>query len=67
MFDEQTLCLPVQGLENTIAYGFRSPRPALDMTQNMQLAIALSERLEIDLMLVLAALYNTNPVGRGFI
>jgi hypothetical protein len=67
VFGEQTLCLPVQGLENTIAYGFRSPRPALDMTQNMQLAVALSERLEIDLMQVLAAIYNTNPVGRGVI
>jgi spermidine synthase len=67
VFDEQTLWLPVQGLENTIAYGFRSPRPALDMTQNMQLAITLSERLEIDLMRVLAVIYSTNPVGRGVI
>jgi spermidine synthase len=67
VFAQQTLCLPVQGLENTIAYGIRSPAPALEMTQYMQLAAELSERLEIDLMRVLAVIYNTNPVGRGVI
>jgi len=67
VFDQQTLCLPVQGLENTIAYGIRSPPPPLEMTQYMQLAIELSERLEIDFMQVLAVIYNTNPVGRGVI
>ena len=67
VFAQQTLCLPVQGLENTIAYGIRSPAPALEMTQYMQLAAELSERLEIDFMRVLAVIYNTNPVGRGVI
>jgi spermidine synthase len=67
VFDEQTLCLPVQGLENTIAYGIRSPPPTHEMTQYMQLAVELSERLEIDFMRVLAVIYNTNPVGRGVI
>jgi len=67
VFDQQTLCLPVQGLENTIAYGLRSPPPPLEMTQYMQLAVELSERLEIDLMRVLAVIYNTNPVGHGVI
>jgi spermidine synthase len=67
VFDQQTLYLPVQGLENTIAYGIRSPPPPLEMTQYMQLAVGLSERLEIDFMRVLAVIYNTNPVGRGVI
>ena len=67
VFDEQTLYLPVPGLENTIAYGIRSPRPAGEITQNMQQALALSERLEIDLMRVLAVIYDTNPVGCGVI
>jgi spermidine synthase len=67
VFDQQTLYLPVQGLENTIAYGIRSPPPPLEMTQYMQLAVELSERLEIDFMRVLAVIYNTNPVGRGVI
>jgi spermidine synthase len=67
VFDEQTLYLPVPGLENTIAYGIRSPRPAGEITQNMQQALALSERLEIDLMKVLAVIYDTNPAGCGVI
>lgn len=67
VFEEQTLCLPVKDFENSIAYGIRSPRPPLDMTQNMQQALALSERLEIDLMQVLAVIYNTNSVGGGVI
>lgn len=67
VFAEQTLCLPVKDFENSIAYGIRSPRPALDMAQNMQQALALSERLEIDLMQVLAVIYNTNSVGGGVI
>ena len=67
VFDEQTLYLPVPGLENTIAYGIRSPRPAGELTQNMQQALALSERLEIDLMRVLAVIYDTNPAGCGVI
>lgn len=67
VFAEQTLCLPVKGYENSIAYGIRCPRPPLDMAQNMQQALALSERLELDLMQVLAVIYNTNPVGRGVI
>ena len=67
VFAQQTLCLPVQELENTIAYGIRSPPPPLEMTQYMQLAVELSERLEIDFMRVLAVIYNTNPVGRGVI
>jgi spermidine synthase len=67
VFDEQTLCLPVQGLENTIAFGIRSPPSPPEMTQYMQQAVELSERLEIDLLRVLAVIYNTNPVGRGVI
>jgi spermidine synthase len=67
VFNEQTLCLPVQGFENTIAYGVRCSQPVREMTQNMQQALALSERLEIDLMRVLAVIYDTNPVGRGVI
>lgn len=67
VFDEQTLCLPVEGLENTIAFAFRSPSSARDMSENMEQALALSEYLEIDLMRVLAVIYDTNPIGRGVI
>ena len=67
VFDQQTLCLPVQGLENTIAYGIRSASPGHEMSRYMELAVKLSERLEIDFMRILAVIYNTNPVGRGVI
>ncbi len=67
VFDEQTLCLPVKGFENTIAFGICSPQPARDMTQNINYAATLSQRLGIDLMRVLSVIYNTNPVGRGII
>lgn len=66
-FDEQTLCLPVEGLENTIAFGIRSAQPARDMTLNIKYATSLSQQLGIDLMRVLSIIYNTNPTGHGVI
>lgn len=67
VFDGETLCLPVKGLENTVAYGIRSSRPVRDMTQNIENANSLSQRLGFDLVNVLSVIYNTNPVGRGVI
>ena len=67
VFDGQTLCLPVKGLENTIAYGIRSPQPARDMTQNIENANRMSQRLGFNLVSVLSVIYSTNPVGRGVI
>ncbi|MDH3633468.1 MAG: hypothetical protein OES20_02075 [Gammaproteobacteria bacterium] len=67
VFDGQTLCLPVKGLENTIAYGICSPQPGRDMTQNIEHATSLSQRLGFNLVGVLSVIYNTNPVGRGVI
>jgi len=64
-FSQQTLCLPVKGYENTIAYGIRHPVPARDMAWHMQHALALSERLGIDFLQILSLIYNTNPVGAG--
>jgi len=65
VFNRQTLCLPVKGYENTIAYGIRHPVPARDMAWYMQHATALSERLDIDFLQILSVIYNTNPVGAG--
>ena len=67
VFDGQTLCLPVKGLENTIAYGICSPQPGRDMTQNIEHANSLSQRLGFNLVSVLSVIYSTNPVGRGVI
>ncbi len=67
VFDGQTLCLPVKGFENTIAYGIHTPGPVRDMSKNINCATSLSEKLGIDLMRVLSVIYNTNPTGHGVI
>jgi len=66
-FDDNSLSLPVAGLENRVVYAIRDPAPANDMTSNMQNALDLSAQLDIDLMTILAVIYNTNPSGRGLI
>ena len=66
-FQQQTLCLPVAGLENKIVYGVRRKPAASDMTSNMHTALELSAQLDIDFMPILSVIYNTNPVGDGLI
>ena len=67
LFKQQTLSLPVGGLENKIVYGIRGACPANDMASNMQTALELSAQLDIDFMPILSVIYNTNPVGDGLI
>ena len=66
-FQQQTLCLPVSGLENRIVYGVRGKTTVSDMTANMHTALELSAQLEIDFMPILSVIYNTNPIGEGLI
>jgi len=66
-FQQQTLSLPVAGLENRIVYGVRAKYVARDMNANLQTALELSARLDIDFMPMLSLIYNTNPVGGGLI
>ena len=66
-FDDCSLSLPVAGLENRVVYGVREPGPTNDMPQNLEAAMALSSRLDIDFMRILSVIYNTNPAGRGLI
>ncbi|MDC1287462.1 hypothetical protein N8198_06210 [Gammaproteobacteria bacterium] len=66
-FQQQTLYLPVSGLENKIVFGVRNKSAATDMASNMQTALDLSAQLEIDFMPILSVIYNTNPVGEGLI
>ena len=65
VFQRQTLCLPVKGLENTIAFGIRHPLTAREMAWYMNHAMEISEQLEIDFLQILSVIYNTNPVGAG--
>lgn len=67
VFNGQTLCLPVEGFENTIAYGIHTAGPVHDMSKNIKCAASLSEKLGIDFVRVLSVIYNTNPVGVGII
>jgi len=63
--DRQTLCMSVEGLENTIVYGFNSQVPKQDMTWYMQRAQEMSKLHAIDYMEVLSVIYTTNPTGDG--
>jgi len=66
-FQQQTLSLPVGGLENRIVYGIRGESAPADMTSNMHRALELSAQLDIDFMPILSVIYNSNPVGEGLI
>jgi spermidine synthase len=66
-FDDNSLNLPVAGLENRVVYAIRDPAPARDMPSNLQIALDLSAQLDIDLMAILSVIYNTNPSGRGLL
>ena len=63
----RTLCLPVAGFENTIAYALRGAPLASDLEACRARALELGERFDIDFMRILAAIYNTNPANSGII
>ena len=65
VFADRTLCLPVAGLENTIAYALRSAPPAREFGEWIAHADALAEPLGLELRRILALIYNSNPVGGG--
>ena len=65
VFDRRSLCLPVAGFENTLVYAFRGPVPARDMSWYRDRALEYAARCDIDFVRILAAIYNTNPVGGG--
>jgi len=66
-FHQQTLALPVAGLENRIVYGVRAKPVVRSMHANRQTALDMSARLGIDFMPILSLIYNTNPTGCGLI
>jgi spermidine synthase len=66
-FYQQTISLPVAGLENRIVYGVRGKFAARDMSTNRQAALDMSARLGIDFMPILSLIYNTNPAASGLI
>jgi spermidine synthase len=66
-FRQQTVSLPVAGLENRIVYGIRGQFAARDMNTNLQAALDMSARLDIDFMPILSLIYNTNPAASGLL
>jgi spermidine synthase len=66
-FSQQTLCIPIAGYDNTIAYGFRYQAEEQDMSSYMQLALDLGETHDINYIEILSAIYATNPSGDGII
>ena len=64
---KQTLCMPVEGFENTIAYGFREQLPQRELAWYMEHTLEMSHRHSIDYMAVLSAIYTTNPSGEAVI
>jgi len=67
VFQQKTLCLPVEGLDNTIAFALRHQTKDGEMTGHMQKAFELGDQHDINYMEVLSAIYATNPVGSGII
>ena len=67
IFSQQTLCIPVEGYDNTIAYGLRNQPEEQDMSLYMQQALDMGEVHDINYMAVLSAIYMTNPAGAGVI
>jgi spermidine synthase len=67
VFSQQTLCIPVAGYDNTIAYGFVYQAEEQDMSAYMQLALNLGGTHDINYMEILSAIYATNPSGAGVI
>ncbi len=62
---KQTLCMPVEGFENTIAYGFRDQLPQRELAWYMEHTLEMSHRHSIDYMAILSAIYTTNPSGEA--
>ncbi|MCP4187162.1 MAG: hypothetical protein GY763_06105 [Gammaproteobacteria bacterium] len=64
VFRQQALCLPVDELDNTITFGFRSEILLHDMTRYIQKAMQLSEQPGVNYMEILSEIYASNP-SRG--
>ncbi len=65
VFERRTLCVPVAGFDNTVALAFAATPVRRDLQSQRERAEALGAALGIDLAAILAAIYNTNPVGGG--
>jgi spermidine synthase len=66
-FKQQTLSIPVEGLENRIVYGFHLAPPRRSMSHYIEHALSMAETQDIDYGQILSTIYTTNPIGSGVI
>lgn len=67
IFASKTLCTTVEGYDNALVYGFRSPLEANDMMSLMHRANQFSSDYDLPGNDMLAAIYDINPIDSGFI
>ena len=67
IYRDNTLCLPVQGLENRIVCAVRQAQSRTDTDQRLRQASALSSRLGIDFVRLMSVACNSNPSGIGLL
>jgi spermidine synthase len=67
VFEQQVLFLPVDGYDNILIYGFRLQPPQRKISYYLQHASTMSEIHEINYNEILAAIFDSNPVGSGII
>jgi spermidine synthase len=67
IFSQQTLFLPVEEFDNTIAYGIRNQPKHRGMPYYLQQASNMTELHDINYNEILATIYSNNPVGTGII
>jgi spermidine synthase len=67
IFNQKTLCLAVEDLENTLVFAMRDPVPGMEISDIQIKAEALKQRQEIEFPEILANMLTTNPIGSGII
>ncbi|MCP4429947.1 MAG: hypothetical protein GY806_03120 [Gammaproteobacteria bacterium] len=67
VFHQQTLCLPIEDLDNTLTYAFRDPLPVRDMNENLAKAMTLNTQNNLNYVEILSTIYASNPTGSGVI
>jgi spermidine synthase len=67
IFNQKTLCLSVEDLENTLVFAMRDPLPRMQIPEIQIKAELLKQQQEIEFPEILSNLVTTNPIGSGII
>ncbi|MFT5503430.1 MAG: spermidine synthase [Gammaproteobacteria bacterium] len=66
-FNQKTLCLSVEGLENTLVFAMRDPVFGMQIPELQIKAEVLKQQQEIEFPEILSNMLTTNPIGCGII